>query len=163
MGILKRLRNPICCEFAGVSSVAEEEAAGEMTDRTDTREPGQRSIVAELSREIVRVYSRFYGRGPTKARTVFHNDMIVTVLEEIFTRAEQVLVDAGQFDRVRANRQALQDEVGPLFCQVAESVTGRRVRAFLSQVTEEGVAVEVFVLAPEGEAPALSPEADRSS
>jgi uncharacterized protein YbcI len=123
-------------------------STGKLAEHADHREPGHRSIVAELSREIVRIYSRYYGRGPTKARTVFHNDVIVTVLEEIFTKAEQVLVHAGHFEQVRANRQAFQDEVEPLFRQVAESITGRRVRAFLSQVTEDGIAVEVFVLIP---------------
>jgi len=107
------------------------------------------SIVAEVSRELVRVYSRFYGRGPTKAKTIVHGDVVVTVLEEIFTKAEQVLVGAGQFGQVRAQRQAFQDEIEPLFREVVERITGRPVRAFLSQVTEEGIAVEVFVLAPE--------------
>lgn len=77
--------------------------------------------------------------------------MAVTVLEEIFTRAEEVLVNAGHFVQVRAQRQAFQDEIEPLFRQVVEEATGRSVRAFLSQVTEEGIAAEVFVLEPEPE------------
>jgi uncharacterized protein YbcI len=111
-------------------------------------ETGTHSIVADVSREIVRIYSRFYGRGPTKAKTIFHGEVVVTVLEEIFTKAEEVLVNAGHFDRVRAQRQAFQDEMEPLFCEAVERVTGRKVRAFLSQVTSEGVAAEVFVLVP---------------
>ena len=99
----------------------------------------------------MRIYSRFYGRGPTKAKTIIHGDVVVTVLEEVFTRAEQVLVGADQFAQVRAQRQAFQDEIEPLFRQVVEETTGRTVRAFLSQVTEEGIAVEVFVLVPEPE------------
>ena len=100
---------------------------------------------------MVHIYSHFYGRGPTKAKTIFHNDVVVVMLEEIFTRAEQVLVQAGQFAQVRSQRQAFQDEIEPLFRQVVEEVTGRRVRAFLSQVTEEGIAAEVFVLVPTSE------------
>lgn len=125
-----------------------------MPDETHTPEAPTHSLVADVSREIVRIYSRFYGRGPTKAKTVFHNDTIVVVLEEIFTKAEQVLVQANQFAQVRAQRQAFQDEIEPLFRQVVEEVTGRRVRAFLSQVTEEGIAAEVFVLVPESGPPA---------
>jgi uncharacterized protein YbcI len=111
-------------------------------------EPRTHSLVAEVSREIVQIYARYYGRGPTKAKTVYHGDLILTVLEEIFTKAEVVLVEAGQFRQVRTHRQAFQDEVEPLFCRVVEEVTGRKVRAFLSQVTEEGIASEVFVLEP---------------
>jgi uncharacterized protein YbcI len=113
-----------------------------------TRAAPTHSIVADVSREMVRIYARFYGRGPTKAKTVMHGDLIVTVLEDIFTKAEQVLVGAGKFAQVRSHRQAFQDEVEPLFCEAVERTTGRAVRAFLSQVTEEGIAAEVFVLEP---------------
>ena len=111
------------------------------------------SIVAEISREIVRLHARYYGRGPTRARTVWRNDVVVVILEEIFTKAEEVLTGAGQFEQVRSHRQAFQDQVEPLFRNVVEQATGRSVRAFLSQVTEEGIAAEVFVLHGERDAP----------
>ena len=122
-------------------------------DPTPSPPPAQQehdtSIVAEISREIVRAHAQYYGRGPTKARTVWREDVVVVILEEIFTRAERTLVDAGHFHQVRATRQAFQDEVGPLFSQLVEQATGRRVRSFLSQVNPDGVASEVFVLARE--------------
>ncbi|MGD9735544.1 MAG: Na-translocating system protein MpsC family protein [Solirubrobacterales bacterium] len=104
------------------------------------------SVAADISREIVRIYSRFHGRGPTKARTVFHGDMVVTVLEEVFTKVEEVLVRAGRIEQIQGQRQAIEDQIGPLFRQAVESLTGRSVRVSISQVTEEGIAVEVFVL-----------------
>lgn len=107
------------------------------------------SIVADISREIVKAHAQYYGRGPTKARTVWKEDVVVVILEEIFTRAERTLVDAGHFEQIRATRQAFQDEVAPLFRQIVEQATGRQVRSFLSQVNPDGVASEVFVLARE--------------
>ena len=104
------------------------------------------SVVAEISREIVRAHAQYYGRGPTKARTVWKDDVVVVILEEIFTRAERTLVDAGHFEQVRATRQAFQDEVEPLFRQLIEQATGREVRSFLSQVSPDGIAAENFVL-----------------
>jgi uncharacterized protein YbcI len=104
------------------------------------------SVVAEISREIVKAHSQYYGRGPTKARTVWKDDVIVVILEEIFTRAERTLVDAGHFEQVRATRQAFQDEVEPLFRQLVEQATGRTVRSFLSQVNPDGISAEIFVL-----------------
>ena len=103
---------------------------------------------AAISREIVQIYARYYGRGPTKAKSVRRNDIVVVVLEEIFTKAELVLVHAGRFDQVRSHRQAFQDEIEPLFRQVVEQATSRPVRAFLSQVSgdDNGIASEVFVL-----------------
>jgi len=112
-------------------------------------EPGERasgSIVAQISREVVRIHARYYGRGPTKAKAVWRHGVVVVILEEIFTKAEELLVKSGQFDQVRSHRQAFQDQVEPLFCEVVEKAIGHPVRAFLSQVTKEGVAAEVFVL-----------------
>jgi uncharacterized protein YbcI len=104
------------------------------------------SLVAAISRDIVGVHSRYYGRGPTRAKTVWRDEIVVCVLEEIFTRAEQVLVDGGHFEDVRANRIAFQDEVEPIFRAVVEATTGRQVKSFLSQISSDGVASEVFVL-----------------
>lgn len=107
------------------------------------------SVVADISREIVKAHSQYYGRGPTKARTTWKDDVVVVILEEIFTRAEQTLVDAGHFAQVRSTRTTFQDEISPLFRQIIEQATGRKVRSFLSQVNTDGIASEVFVLARE--------------
>jgi uncharacterized protein YbcI len=125
---------------------------------TPATEPHPTSVVADISREIVKAHAQYYGRGPTKARTVWKEDVVVVILEEIFTRAERTLVDAGHFEQVRATRQAFQDEVAPLLCQMVEQATGRQVRSFLSQVNREGVASEVFVL--KRAEPAGAPEAE---
>jgi uncharacterized protein YbcI len=104
------------------------------------------SPVAAISRDIVRIHARYYGRGPTKAKTVWRDEIVICILEDIFTKAEQLLVDAGRFEDVRSHRTAFQDEVEPLFRAGVEAVTGRRVRSFLSQVSIDGAASEVFVL-----------------
>ena len=106
------------------------------------------STVAAISREIVGVYAEYFGRGPTKAKTTWREDLVVVVLEDAFTRAEHVLVDGGRFDQVRANRQVFQDQVEPLFRSTIERLTGRQVETCLSQVSPDGVAAEVFVLGP---------------
>ena len=43
------------------------------------------SLLAGISRDIVRVHARYYGRGPTKAKTVWKHGMTACILEEIFT------------------------------------------------------------------------------
>ena len=111
-------------------------------------EPDQGSHVAAVSRMIVQIHSQFYGRGPTKAKTIWRDEIIVCLLEEIFTKAEQLLVDRGRFEDVRSHRIAFQDEIGPLFRSSVEEITGRQVKSFLSQISEDGCAAEVFVLGP---------------
>jgi uncharacterized protein YbcI len=112
------------------------------------------SLVAAISRDIVRIHAQFYGRGPTRAKTVWRDEVVVCVLEDVFTRAEKVLVDGGRFEDVRANRTAFQDATRPLFLAAVETATGRRVKSFLSQVSEDGAASEVFILEGRTEAPA---------
>lgn len=116
------------------------------------QEPGAKersgATVAAISRELVGVYAEYFGRGPTKAKTIWRDDLVVCVLEEVFTRAERVLVDGGRFDQVRLNRQAFQDEIEPLFRERIERLTGRAVLTCLSQVNRDGVAAELFVLGP---------------
>jgi uncharacterized protein YbcI len=104
------------------------------------------SVVAEISRDIVRVHARFYGRGPTRAKTVWRDEIVVCVLENLFTKAEQLLIAGGRFEDVRQHRTAFQDEVAPLLRGGVEAATGRRVRSFLSQVSIDGAASEVFIL-----------------
>lgn len=109
---------------------------------------GSGAIVAAISREIVGIYAEYYGRGPTKAKTLWRDDVITCILEDAFTRAERVLVDGGRFEQVRTNRQAFQDQIEPLFRATIEKVTRRRVVTCLSQVNRDGVAAEIFVLGP---------------
>jgi uncharacterized protein YbcI len=106
------------------------------------------ALVASISREIVGVYAEYFGRGPTKAKTFWREEVITCILEDSFTRAERILVDGGRFDQVRLNRQAFQDQIEPLFRATIEKVTGRRVETCLSQINRDGVAAEVFVLGP---------------
>jgi uncharacterized protein YbcI len=107
---------------------------------------GTSPAVAVISRELVKIYARFYGRGPTRAKTIWRDEFVVCVLEDVFTKAEVILVARGHFEDVRAARVAFQDEAAPLFRGAVEAATGRRVRTFLSQVAPDAVASEVFVL-----------------
>jgi uncharacterized protein YbcI len=112
----------------------------------------QGTLVSDLSREIVQLHARLYGRGPTKARSYLHSDYAACVLEEIFTTAERTLIDAGSGDHVRDTRKKFQDAVAEDFIGIVERVSGRRVRGFASRTAVDGGApwsVEVFRLDPE--------------
>jgi uncharacterized protein YbcI len=109
---------------------------------------GSGSVVAAISREIVGIYAEYFGRGPTKAKTSWHEGFVLCVLEDVFTRAERILIDGGRFDQVRLTRQAFQEEIEPIFREAVERATGRHVDACLSQVTPSGIAAEVFLLGP---------------
>lgn len=103
-------------------------------------------LAAQLSREIVQLHARLYGRGPSKARSYLHTDYAACVLEEIFTTAERTLIDAGSPEHVQNTRKKFQDAVKGEFVDIVERVTGRKVRVFLSQVdVEANLALEFFL------------------
>jgi uncharacterized protein YbcI len=118
-------------------------------DRPDPPDsPARGALVSQLSREIVQLHARLYGRGPTKARSYLHHDYAVCILEEIFTTAERTLIDAGSGDHVHDTRKKFQDAVKEEFIEVVERITGRDVRVFLSQVNvEANLAIEFFLFA----------------
>ena len=99
-----------------------------------------------MSREIVQLHARMYGRGPTKARSYLQRDYALCVLQEVFTQAERTLVEAGSGEHVRDTRLKFGDALREEFVAIAERVTGRTVRVFVSQVDPDAdVAAELFL------------------
>jgi uncharacterized protein YbcI len=113
----------------------------------EVTEPRQQSTSSVISREIVRLHSRLYGRGPTKAKTYLNHEFVLCALEDIFTPAETTLIGAKREDLVRATRTAFQDATRDEFVDIVERATGRQVRAFHCQVDPlSNTATEVFLL-----------------
>ncbi|MEA2332640.1 MAG: hypothetical protein QOH58_2778 [Thermoleophilaceae bacterium] len=112
--------------------------------------------MAELSRGMVRIYKERFGRGPTKAHSVYATtDLLISTLENSLTPAERSLVQMGEHQRLRDIRMFFQHATEQEFVETVEHVTGRRVRAFVSGIdTNRDVASEVFYLEP------LAPDAD---
>jgi uncharacterized protein YbcI len=108
------------------------------------------SLLASLTREIVRLYAAHYGKGPTKARSYWAGDVLICQMEEPLTAAERTLVAGGKATEVHALRRGLQDVMEVELTAAVERLTGRTVRAFLSQVhLDPEIDIEVFVLEPE--------------
>jgi uncharacterized protein YbcI len=111
----------------------------------------------EISTAMVRLFSEYYGRGPTRARTYINDDIVAVVLEETFTRAEQTLVERGEVEAIQHVRRRFQQQMRDEFTAVVEQSTGRKVRAFLSQTSlDPDISVELFLLAEEGASGARS-------
>jgi uncharacterized protein YbcI len=123
-------------------------------DEPNTVHADQRtSVLADISREMVRLYKEQFGRGPTKARTDWAGpDILITVLEDTLTPAERNLTRLGEHQKVRDTRTFFQYATVPDFCEPVERLTGRRVRSFLSAVDTkvDGLSMETFILYPEG-------------
>ena len=117
-------------------------------------------ISSLVSRQIVQLHARLFGRGPTRAKTYITRDYALSVLEEIFTPPERTLISAGKGEHVQATRMAFQEAVQDDFIAIVEETTERTVRALISQVhLDTGLAIELFLFAPEDASP--DPHASR--
>ena len=116
------------------------------SDRTEA------GALSEVTRDLVRLHTEYYGKGPTKARSYMVSDMLISILEGGFTTVETTLIDEGQSDAVHGMRRGFQLAMEDRFRAVVEKATGRRVIAYMSQIhTGPDMAVELFVLEPASE------------
>lgn len=106
---------------------------------------------ATISRETVKLYSRAFGRGPTKVRTYFQPDYAVCVLREIFTPAERTLVAIGGREQVESTRKKVTDAMDGEFVAVVERQTGRQVQTHLTHIkVPANLAVHFFLFEARG-------------
>ena len=106
--------------------------------------------LAEITNGIVRLFSEYYGRGPTQAKTYILEDRyVVTVLRNTMTTVERTLAECGEADLVRRVRLTFQEAMASSFKGVVEEALGRRVEAYHSQIlVEPDVGFEFFLLEP---------------
>jgi len=115
---------------------------------SDEREPETvGEMLAVISNRIVRLLRENYGRGPSRAKTYAMDDCILCVLRNGFTAHERTIVAGGESGRVIAMRQDFQRLMERQYRETIESITGRRVVAFLSQAhLEPDITLEIFFL-----------------
>jgi uncharacterized protein YbcI len=109
-------------------------------------------MLAQISTGLVQLHSKYYGKGPTKAKTHLVDDTVVSLLRGGFTTVERTLIDNGDRDSVYQMRRSFQQAMEKEFTHVVEQATGRDVIAYMSQIhTDPELAIELFVLEPEEE------------
>jgi uncharacterized protein YbcI len=110
----------------------------------------QRSLLMQVSNEMVKLYKTQFGRGPTKVRTNWAGpDTLITTLENSLTPAERNMVALGEHQRLRDTRMFFQYASEDEFRSVVERITGRDVWAFVSGIdAARDVSCEVFYFKP---------------
>jgi uncharacterized protein YbcI len=105
--------------------------------------------LAQISTGLVQLHSRYYGKGPTKAKTHMVNDTVVCILKGGFTTVERTLLDTGEVESVYQMRRSFQQAMEDDFRRIVEEATGRKVIAYMSSIhVDPDLAVELFVLEP---------------
>jgi uncharacterized protein YbcI len=111
--------------------------------------------LATISTALVQLHSRYYGKGPTKAKTYMVNDTVICILRGGFTTVERTLIEGGNADAVYQIRRSFQRAMEDNFKEVIEGALGRKVIAYMSQIhADPDLALEVFMLEPSEESAA---------
>lgn len=104
---------------------------------------------ANISRRIVQLHKEFYGKGPTKAKTYFNEDLVVVLMRGGFTQVEETLLQEGRGDSVMQQREDFQEVMLERFVEVIEHETGRKVLAMMSTAHQHpDLLGEMFLLDP---------------
>ncbi len=119
----------------------------EMCVLSEIDSPTTRMTLDAISQEIGDVHARGHGRTPGRTKTVWNDEVLVCVLDGVLTDDERGLVEGGRFEWMRAERLARHEPLVPGLRALIERLTGRPVRAHMTEVGPEDVAFEVFILA----------------
>ena len=106
-------------------------------------------VLTAISDGMVALLKEFYGRGPTRAKSYFQDDLVVCLLRGGFSVVEKTLLDGGRGAAVIQQRMEFQDLMRDRFEAVITAATGRDVIGFMSGNQQDpDIMCEVFILAP---------------
>ena len=106
-------------------------------------------VLTAISDGLVALLKEYYGRGPTRVKSYFQDDLVVCLLRGGFSRVEQTLLDGGRGAAVIEQRMEFQDLMRERFEKVVEKATGREVIGFMSGNQQDpDLMCEVFILDP---------------
>jgi uncharacterized protein YbcI len=115
----------------------------------DAAAVAQGPLRTAISNAIVGLLKRYWGRGPTGAKTYLCDDYVFVALEGGLMRNEETLLEAGGEDIVRQYRLAFQEAIREPLTSAVEEIVGRRVIGYHSQIIfEPPRAFEILVLEP---------------
>jgi uncharacterized protein YbcI len=106
-------------------------------------------VLTAISDGMVALMKEFYGRGPSRAKSYYQDDLVVCLLRGGFSQVEQTLLEGGRGAAVIEQRMEFQDLMRDRFEAVIKAATGRDVIGFMSG-NQQGpdIMCEVFILAP---------------
>jgi len=111
--------------------------------------PPSRDVLTAISDGMVALLKEFYGRGPTRTKSYYEDDLVVCVLRGGFSRVEQTLLEGGRTAAVIQQRVEFQELMRERFESVIQHATGRQVIGFMSGNQQHpDMMCEVFILAP---------------
>jgi uncharacterized protein YbcI len=119
------------------------------TRLTESDRTAHGDVLTAISDGMVALLKEFYGRGPSRVKSYYEDDLVVCVLRGGFSRVEETLLAGGRGAAVIQQRMDFQDVMRQRFAKVIEDATGRPVIGFMSGNQQSpDMMCEVFVLGP---------------
>ena len=106
-------------------------------------------MLTAISDGVVALMKEYYGRGPTRTKTYYADDLVVCLMRGGFSLVEQTLLEGGRGRAVIQQRMEFQELMRERFANVVEQATGRHVIGFMSGNQQDpDIMSELFILAP---------------
>ncbi len=113
----------------------------------DTRQLTGGELNAAVTSALVGIQSAYLGRGPSTASTFHYNNVVVTLMTDVLTKAERALAVGDSGDAVANVRRLFQKAMEPDFIDAVQRLTGREVSAVMSaNHLDPDIAATVFLL-----------------
>ena len=107
-------------------------------------------LLSRISNEMVQAQKRYFGRGPTQAKSYLLDDFLLVVMRGGITVAESTMLEFGRGDLVRSFRQEIEAELGDRLLDRLQTLTGRRIVNHQTQILlEPHTVVAMFFFEPE--------------
>ncbi|MGA2164597.1 MAG: Na-translocating system protein MpsC family protein [Solirubrobacteraceae bacterium] len=101
----------------------------------------------QITNALVGIQTRYLGHGPASAATFQHDNVVVTLMQDVLSKAEKILAENGSRADVRKARELYRQEMEGDFRAAVERLTGRNVTAFLgASQLDQDVSAEIFIL-----------------
>jgi uncharacterized protein YbcI len=105
-----------------------------------------RTLLSRISTRVAHIQKKAFGKGPVSTKSYMFDDMLLVVMRDSLTQAEQTMLGFGQPDLVRNFRQQFENEMTPRLVAEIEELTDRKVLTYQSQIMfDPDIVVEVFV------------------
>jgi uncharacterized protein YbcI len=107
-------------------------------------------LLATVTDAMVTFHERYHGRKPGSAKSqLMGDDLLACVLGGVYTEVEKTMIELERATVVQETRSAFQEAMQQRFIAQVERLSGRRVRAFISNShVGPDLEVEIFLLEP---------------
>jgi uncharacterized protein YbcI len=108
------------------------------------------ALLAAVTEAMVGFHQRYYHRAPVSAKTLLlGDDLLACVLGGVYTDVEKTMIEIQRSTLVQETRNAFQDAMQDKFINAIETLSGRRVLAFISNHhVGPDIEIELFFLVP---------------